>query len=315
MHFFKNNLSYKSFETFRNVLIKPINNFYDYFTINNYFNLKYKKDDEKQIVSNCFIDYCKQIITLNQRISMTNLKQQYFYYVDKFVFTTHQYHAISEFKSQILEIIKDSLGKIKHKLIKKCKEHEQFFITSNKHFFNVFKKLYSVFETNSKNNNKYINELFDKYDINVKHLLKYYFYSKNAIFDHKTYLYVYLMSEFKNEYKIKGIEYYKTNNFFCCGKINVMITDENFTSNIVYLFIKNLMKKSYIELIDYLYLSDNEIQIDCFDDIISSFKTNLNFINNNFSGDAFSLNYNEEHFNNIIITTFLRYFYKHNKFT
>ena len=322
LRFFENNLSYNSFEQFRNLLIKPTNNFYDYFAIENYFNLNYINDNKIK----CFFEYCSEPLVQTGKQSFLSKMQNdnnfsiinnnYFYYVDKFVYITHQYHAILEFKNQIFDMIKESLDKIKNKLIKKCKDHQHFFMSSNDTFFEIFKLLYSVLEIKNTNISN-VDNLSKNYLIELKHYKNSWLYSNKIVYDPKTYFYIYLMNEFKNEYKIKDKQLNESNSFISnlinsisCMKNNNIVANNTFINNNVYLFIKKIIKKSYLDMINYFCFNKDSNGFELFLTKLAS-KINLNKNND----DNYSLNYNLEIYNDITILTFLHYFYEKNNFT
>jgi hypothetical protein len=302
LHFFENNLSYNTFEQFRNLLIKPNINFYDYFGIENYFNLSYKNDILKP---KCFFDYCKE-----QKVNREN---NLYYYVDKFIYTTHQYHIISEFKNQILDIVKESLDKIKIKLLKKCEEHQHFFISSTEIFLKIFKKLHLLLNVGVRNEMKIINKLYKKYGIKIKkRKVRNFIFSEKYYYDPKTYYFIYLMNLFKNEHKVKGnlnsqqkkhFNLVSTLNFMENDKTNVGI-DEKFTCENIYSFIKKIMQ------ISYLNVYDNQINKNNFKMILEQHK--LIKINNTFKLKEMPLylNCNMQIVNEVSVLTFINYFFK-----
>jgi hypothetical protein len=304
LHFFENNLSYNAFEQFRNLLIKPNINFYDYFGIENYFNLNYKNGLLKP---KCFFEYCKE--------KKINRENNLYYYVDKFIYITHQYHIISEFKNQILDIVKESLDKIKIKLLRKCEEHQQFFMSSNGIFSKIFKKLHLLLNVgvSVRNEMKIINKLYKKYGIKIKkRKVRNFIFSEKYYYDPKTYYFVYLMNLFKHEHKIKKNlnshqkQYFNlvsTLNFMENDKTNID-TEEKFTCENIYSFIKKNIQLSYLNFYDNNFITNN------FKNILEQYKPIK--INNIFKPKELPLylNCNMEIIDELSALTFINYFFK-----
>lgn len=125
-YFFRDNLSYKTFEKFRNILIKPMNNIFDFFVKSNYFNLKINNNNKfnfYDIILNTFDNkYNTDIKILNKNSSFIIKPDECnkLIYIDKMVFISYQYHNILDYRLKIMDMLDEALEKIRIKLIKTC---------------------------------------------------------------------------------------------------------------------------------------------------------------------------------------------------
>lgn len=140
--FFRNNLNYKNFKIFRSIIIKPIENFYDILFNYNYF-LNIKDDDEKNKYN--FYD--------NIIMNKENL-------IDKLLFTSYQYHLITNYKLKIMLQIDNILVDIFEDIDKDIQSQKKI----SEEFDNLIEKI--EIEKNDKIPNCYYRQLtYDEEEI------------------------------------------------------------------------------------------------------------------------------------------------------
>ena len=109
-YYFQNNSSYRSYQKFRNILLKPIDNFIDYFYKKNYFNLKNNKNK---------YNFYDNIIKINENLNENEKNNIYNeMLLNKLVFTSNQYHFILDYRLKIMDMLDEALEKIKDKVVK-----------------------------------------------------------------------------------------------------------------------------------------------------------------------------------------------------
>jgi hypothetical protein len=148
-YYFNDNLSYKSFQRFRNILLKPIDNILEYFVKSNYFNLKINNQIKSNFYENILID------------NENNYKMKY---IDKYVFTSHQYHILLDYRLNIMNMLDEALEKIKLNLLDTC---DKLYNSINEKSIK-YKYIFKILEL-IKNNNftrQNIIALKEKYKIN-----------------------------------------------------------------------------------------------------------------------------------------------------
>jgi hypothetical protein len=245
-HYFEDNMTFKSFEKFRNIFIKPIDNIFDFFLKNNYFNIKTIENNNR----NNF--YQNIICKTNEPIRFKEL--------DKLVFISQQYHIITEFVLKIMNIINTGIEKLKNNIIIKINEWKDFIINKKKYYQNLFIILNEIIYNKSNHTIRSYNILIDNlynnktYNIdyrnlkytesNIKETFKNIFScvsssSINSVINHSENK---LYEDILNEYK-ESIEKNKLNkNIF--GKVNI----ENFDEIHISYFLKNKMKKDFLSI-------------------------------------------------------------------
>ena len=154
--FFYKNISFKKFEQFRNILLKPIDNFYDFLLKYNYFNLV--EDDYNERIN--IIKYYRlyPVTTINPFETVHLNIEYYLEPIVKFVYVSHQYHKIIEYRLKIMDLLKDGLNKIKNKLFIKRNEH----IKIIESFSNFIKKYSHKKSKNPKKEKIFLRNLVDK---------------------------------------------------------------------------------------------------------------------------------------------------------
>ena len=156
--FFKDNLTIKNLESFRKILLKPTENFYDYLIKNNYFNIKCLNEKGFNFFSHMINN------TSNYSIIMKE--------IDKLIFTSHQYHLILENRLKVMNILDKGLEKIKNKLLKKIDNYKNLLTYQSTKLQNIFKLIDSIKKKQGSKylfyscKNKKIKKLKKEYNIN-----------------------------------------------------------------------------------------------------------------------------------------------------
>lgn len=169
--FFKDNLTIKNFESFRKILLKPTENFYDYLIKNNYFNIKCL--DEKGF------NFFSHMIN-NTSLYSSNMKE-----IDKLIFTSHQYHLILENRLKIMNMLDKGLEKIKNKLLKKIENYKNLLTLQSTKLQDIFKLIDSIKKKSDSKylfyscKNKKIKKLKKEYNINYNELKEKSYFSIN----------------------------------------------------------------------------------------------------------------------------------------
>jgi hypothetical protein len=154
-YYFRDNLSYKSFEKFRNIIIKPLNNIFDFLVKSNYFNVKITNENKYNFYDNILnpnndkTDECSKLIN-----------------IEKMVFISYQYHNILDHRLKIMDILEEGLEKIRIKLIKTCDILKNTIYKESEDWEYIFKTIEQI--KHGKKNK--INELKKKFDIDYSNL-------------------------------------------------------------------------------------------------------------------------------------------------
>lgn len=169
-YFFRDNLTYKSFEKFRNILIKPLNNIFEFFVKSNYFNLKINNKNKYNFYDNILNSHKKKEIQLSDQQSVETdsvnndnkldecLK---LINIDKMVFISYQYHNILDYRLKIMDMLDEALEKIRIKLIKTCNILKNIIYKESEEWEYIFRAMQKI---NNGRKNK-INKLKKKFNI------------------------------------------------------------------------------------------------------------------------------------------------------
>jgi len=138
-YFFKDNLSYRSFEKFRNILIKPLNNIFEFFVKSNYFNVKIINKNKYNFYDNIINSHKKNNINENDSDECLKLIN-----IEKMVFISYQYHNILDYKLKIMDMLDETLEKIKIKLIKTCELLKNIIDNESEDWEYIFKAMQQI---------------------------------------------------------------------------------------------------------------------------------------------------------------------------
>ena len=260
-NYFKNNLSYKIFEKFRNILIKPIYNFFEFTVKSNYFNLKinnkYKYNFYQNIINNYDLKKINRTLKINYNENDDKLDDCDECYklkeIEKLVFISYQYHNILNYKLKICEILNDILEKIKINLIKTCDNIYNIILEESKDWKFIFETIHEI-KNNNINSNK-INKLYKKYNINYLNNIKSIISSISPIknkkrnsenFQDKKFFFEYCKEDYDRQYN-QNIHYNKSN--YDINKIQKLII--------------NYMNKSLLDILNQIKLeiSSNNLNL------------------------------------------------------
>ncbi len=232
--FFKDNLTIKNLESFRKILLKPTENFYDYLIKNNYFNIKSLNEKGYNFFSHMINN------TSNYSIKMKE--------IDKLIFTSHQYHLILENRLKIMNMLDNGLEKIKNKLVKKI-DNYKYLLTYQSHKYQEMFKLIDSIKKNSNSKyllysckNKKIKKLKKEYNINYDELKEqsYFFTNNNTNTNNKKYENKNFIEELKKKYD----DYYKELYSYNMTTLNISYDINNIQN-----FINKEMKKNLYDII------------------------------------------------------------------
>lgn len=229
--FFKDNLTIKNLESFRKILLKPTENFYDYLIKNNYFNIK--SLNEKGF------NFFSHMINNTSNYS-TKMKE-----IDKLIFTSHQYHLILENRLKIMNMLDNGLDKIKNKLVKKIENYKYLLTYQSNKLLDIFKLINSI-KTNP--NSKYL--FYSCKNMNIKKLKKEYNINYNELKE-SSYFFINdddnnndenkkIIEELKNKYD----DYYKELYSYNMNTLQVNYDIDNIKN-----FINKEMKKNLYDII------------------------------------------------------------------
>ena len=161
-YYFQNNSSYRSYQKFRNILLKPIDNFIDYFYKTNYFNLKNNKNK---------YNFYDNIIKLNENENeRNNIYNEML--LNKLVFTSNQYHFILDYRLKIMDMLDEALEKIKDKVVKQYNYILSHIDDISVKYEEILKQIQTIKGKNhhSVSNRSEINYLYTKYELNFSKL-------------------------------------------------------------------------------------------------------------------------------------------------
>jgi hypothetical protein len=140
-YFFRDNLSYKSFEKFRNILIKPLNNIFEFFVKSNYFNVKIINKNKYNFYDNILNSYNK-IESINDDNKLDECSK--LINIEKIVFISYQYHNILDYRLKIMDMLEEGLEKIKIKLIKTCDILKNIIYKESEEWEYIFKTMEKI---------------------------------------------------------------------------------------------------------------------------------------------------------------------------
>jgi len=158
-HYFEENMTFKSFEKFRNIFIKPIDNIFDFLLKNNYFNIKTIENSNR----NNF--YQNILCKTDEHIRFMEL--------DKLIFVSQQYHIITEFVLKIMKMINNGIEKLKSDIITKINEWKDFIIEKKKSYKDLFYLLNEILYNKSNYTVVKYNRLINKTSKNKEYNLNY----------------------------------------------------------------------------------------------------------------------------------------------
>jgi hypothetical protein len=161
-YYFQNNSSYRSYQKFRNILLKPIDNFIDYFYKTNYFNLKNNKNK---------YNFYDNIIKLNENENeRNNIYNEML--LNKLVFTSNQYHFILDYRLKIMDMLDEALEKIKDKVVKQYNYILSHIDDISVKYEEILKQIKTIKGKNHHgvSNRTEINYLYTKYELNFSKL-------------------------------------------------------------------------------------------------------------------------------------------------
>jgi hypothetical protein len=161
-YYFQNNSSYRSYQKFRNILLKPIDNFIDYFYKTNYFNLKNNKNK---------YNFYDNIIKLNENENeRNNIYNEML--LNKLVFTSNQYHFILDYRLKIMDMLDEALEKIKDKVVKQYNYILSHIDDISVKYEEILKQIKTIKGKNHHgiSNRSEINYLYTKYELNFSKL-------------------------------------------------------------------------------------------------------------------------------------------------
>lgn len=232
--FFKDNLTIKNLESFRKILLKPTENFYDYLIKNNYFNIK--SLNEKGF--NFFTHMINN--TSNYSIKMKE--------IDKLIFTSHQYHLILENRLKVMNMLDKGLEKIKNKLLKKIDNYKNLLTYQSTKLQKMFKLIDNIKKNPDSKylfyscKNKNIKKLKKEYDINYDEYKEnsYFYVNNNTSNNNVDNENRKLIEELKRKYDDAYREYYYDN----INNLKVNYDIDNIKN-----FINKEMKKNLYDII------------------------------------------------------------------
>lgn len=281
-HYFQNNITFRSFERFRNIFLKPIDNFNDILLKNNYFNIKVDEDDYRN--------------NFYENILCRSSEPHKFKEFDKLIFTSHQYHIIFEFVLKIIKIFDNALEKLKQNIIIKINDLKIFLNNSKDEYKSLFNLLNNIINkkrqfSTPKSYNKLVNQIKNnpKYNfyypyhkhtstkISYKKKIKSLLYNSqnNYLVEHKNYpsdKQIYTENLLKRYNQLYPENYKIKDSFFTLiSKINYNNTPLNNDINII-LFLKNIIK-------DELNILLNKIRLIIIKDFTELDIDNIQYIN------------------------------------
>lgn len=173
-HYFDENITFKSFERFRNIFLKPTDNFYDILLKNNYFNIKVIENSKRN--------------NFYENILCNTSEPEVFKELDKLIFLSHQYHIILDYILKINTIFEKALDKLKNSLLLKLNKWKNFCIDINFEYIYLFQLLNNIIYkknecTSVKQYNKMVSEIYS----NPKYRFHYKFH-ENTKFSYKKYI-------------------------------------------------------------------------------------------------------------------------------
>ena len=256
-YFFRDNLSYKSFEKFRNILIKPLNNIFEFFVKSNYFNVKIINKNKYNFYDNILNSYNKvESINENNKVESINNKMDSInnnkldecsklINIEKIVFISYQYHNILDYRLKIMDMLEEGLERIKIKLIKTCDILKNIIYKESEEWEYIFKAINKI--NNGKKNKIY--KLKKKFNIDYSDLYQNSLCFKlnsesdiNGIDIRKYY------EQCKKEYdKIQKIEE-SINDKTCWSYFNCKKNSIDYNKKDIQELIKNYMSKSLLDI-------------------------------------------------------------------
>lgn len=178
-YFFRDNLSYKSFEKFRNILIKPLNNILEFFVKSNYFNVKINNKNKYNFYDNILASHkkfeTKSYAYVPQNVETDSVNNDNkpdeclkLINIEKMVFISYQYHNILDYRLKIMDMLDETLEKIKIKLIKTCDILKNLIYKESEEWEYIFKTMEKIKYGNNKKIYKLKKKFNIDYDINYK---------------------------------------------------------------------------------------------------------------------------------------------------
>ena len=163
-HYFEENMSFNSFEKFRNIFLKPIDNIFDFLLKNNYFNLKTIENNRNNFYQNILCKSKESLIFIE---------------LDKLIFISQQYHIITDFVLKLMNIINNGIDKLKNDILQKISIWKDYIINKKKYYKDLFPKLNEIIYNKSYYTSRQYNILIDnlyndkEYNLDYRNL-KYY---------------------------------------------------------------------------------------------------------------------------------------------
>ena len=154
-YFFRDNLTYKSFEKFRNIIIKPLTNIFEFFVKSNYFNLKISNKNKYNFYDNILNSQKKILVKsfsyIPQSIETESVNNDNkpdeclkLINIEKMVFISYQYHNILDYRLKIIDMLDEALEKIKIKLIKTCDILKNIIYNESEEWEYIFKTMEKI---------------------------------------------------------------------------------------------------------------------------------------------------------------------------